>query len=122
MKARPVAAFVLSLVAGVLLLALGLVGLGANVEWMGRWDMMCWGHPMMAPRPWLGILLGAVILVGAISFYTRPSLTSGWGIAIVVLSVLSLFLGMIGIISGILGVIGGALAIAWRPREGNREG
>jgi hypothetical protein len=91
-------------------------GWGAGgMSWM-------WGHGMMgrfgsfaSPSPWwpwLGLIAGIVVLVGATMLYARPKQAQGWGIVILVASALNLFLGMGGILASLLGIIGGALALA----------
>jgi hypothetical protein len=108
------AAFVLSLLAGLWMLATGTMMSGYNWGEMGSW---MWGHGMMrgwAPTlwwPWFGIVAGIVVIVGATMLYAKPEQRQGWGIVIVIASALSFFVGMGGLLAGVLGVIGGALAL-----------
>ncbi len=111
---RPVAAFVLSLLAGLWMLATGTMMSGSSWGDMGDW---MWGHGMMrgwAPTlwwPWFGVIAGIVVLVGAALLYAKPEQRQGWGIVIVIASALNFFVGMGGLLAGVLGVIGGALAL-----------
>lgn len=80
-----------------------------------------WHHGMMrdmAPLfwwPWFGIVAGLIVLLGAAMLYSKPRQRHGWGMVILVLSALNLFLGMGGFLASVLGIIGGALALAWQP-------
>ena len=80
-----------------------------------------WHHGMMrdvAPALWwpgFSLVAGVIVLIGAASLYRKPSQRQGWGIAILVLSALNVFLGLGGFLASALGIIGGALALAWRP-------
>ena len=121
---KPIAAFVLSLIAGLWMLAgRGMMaGAGWNMFMRGHWP---WGHPMMRgagdlfPSLWLwpglGIVAGIVVLVGAVVIYSKPPKAKSWGAAILIASAVSLIAGMGGFLPGVLGIIGGALAMAWRP-------
>lgn len=119
---KPTAAFVLSLIAGLWMVAMG--------GWMPGWPTMggmmgagggwMWGHGVMGFggtwQPWLGLIAGIVVLVGAVVLYSRPRTAPTWGIVIVVVSALNLFVGMGGFLASLLGLVGGALAAAWRPQ------
>ena len=115
----PVGAFVLSLLAGIWMVGAGIAMYG----WVGPTSWM-WGHGMMGGYlgwhrlPWLGLVLGIVVLVGAVILYVRPTRAQGWGIAILVASAVNLLFGMGGLLASLLGIVGGAWAVAWRPREG----
>lgn len=133
---KPTAAFVLSLLAGLWMLAMGLwmgVGIGSwswnPTSGPGAWGwgmggMMgaggagwMWGHGLLGVWwPWFGLLAGIVVLVGAAMLYVKPESASAWGVAIVVVSALNLFLGMGGFLASILGILGGALAMSWKPQ------
>ena len=49
--------------------------------------------------------------------YAKPEQRQGWGIVILIASVLNFFMGMGGFLADTLGVIGGALALSWRPQS-----
>ena len=119
---KPTVAFVLSLLAGLWMLAAG--GMGCGLGWegmMGSWqDMGGWmcGRGMRSFSmwwPWFGIVAGIVVLIGAVMLYVRPEQRRGWGVVILVASALNIFVGMGGLLAGVLGVIGGALASSAKP-------
>lgn len=61
-------------------------------------------------------VFGVIIIVGAIIMYTQPRFANAWGIAILILGMISL-IGIITTLGGILSMIGGYLATAWKPGE-----
>ncbi len=141
---RPTAAFVLSLLAGLFILAgsgtammavLPVGGSPHNYGGMmggyyggmmgGYYGMMGGYYGMMGGLGFgggwwyglvaLGIVSGAAILVGAVMIYSQPGRTPTWGAVILVFSIVSL-LGMGGFFLGaILGFIGGILSLTWKP-------
>lgn len=115
---KPTTAFVLSLLAGLWMLATGAMmysfnwGPGAMGGWM-------WGHGMMSFGywwPWFGVIAGIVLLVSAAMLYSRPAQSLTWGMIILIASALNFLVGMGGFLAGALGVIGGALALSWRAQ------
>ncbi|MFH1327754.1 MAG: DUF6114 domain-containing protein [Candidatus Bathyarchaeota archaeon] len=64
----------------------------------------------------IGIIFGIIIIVGASMVYRNPLSKTGWGIAILVLSIISIVIGGGFILGFILGIIGGALILAWKPK------
>ena len=116
----PTAAFVLSLLAGLWMLAAG--GRMGGFGWggmMGRWQAMHgWmsgpgsrlGFPLWSP--WFGVAAGILVLVGAVMLYVRSEQRWTWGVMILVVSALDIVLGMMGLLAGTLGVIGGVLALS----------
>jgi hypothetical protein len=117
---QPTAAFVLSLLAGLWMLAAG--GMMGGFGWggmMGGWPGM---GGWIGGRggtggfgvwwPWFGVFTGIVVLVSAVVLYVKPEQRRTWGVVIVVASALNLFLGMMGFLAGTLGVIGGVLALS----------
>jgi hypothetical protein len=64
----------------------------------------------------LGVVIGLVIIVGGVMMYLRPKSSTVWGVLILVLSIVSLFVASGGFILGfILALIGGILAIVFKP-------
>jgi apolipoprotein N-acyltransferase len=60
----------------------------------------------------LGIIFGAIIILGAVMLNRKPGQHQTWGVIILI------FGGMAGYLVGlILGIVGGALAIAWNPPQ-----
>jgi len=139
---KPIAALVLSLVAGVLILVgsglmVGYSGPGGHYGGMmgsGFFGMMNGYYGMMNGyygfmggygSGWffglaaIGIVSGVIVILGAVMLYNDPGRLAAWGTLILVFSVISL-LGMGGFFLGAaLGVAGGILAITWR-RNGAR--
>jgi len=118
---HPTTAFVLSLLAGLWMLATG--GMMDGFGWggmMGGWHRMggwMWDRRMQSFGlwwPWFGIFAGIVVLVGPVMLYIKPEQRRNWGVVILVASALNIFLGMMGLLSGTLGVIGGVLALGTR--------
>ena len=124
---KPAAAFVLSLLAGLWMLAMGTWTMGWSPNGAyGGWGMggmmgsgggWMWGHGILGVWwPWFGLVAGLVVLVGAAMLYAKPESAPAWGVAIVVVSALNLFLGMGGFLASILGILGGALAMSGKPQ------
>ena len=125
---KPTAAFVLSLLAGLWMLAAG--GMMRGYGWggmmgghgwggmMGSWPEMhnwMWGQGIRRLGmwwPWFGVLAGIIVLVGAVVLYIKPEQRRSWGIVVLVASAFLLFAGMGNLVAGALGVIGGILAVA----------
>lgn len=124
-----VAAFILSLIAGLWMLGMGGMMGGLRMGGMmggesGRYHQMrgwsgmngwMWGlgvYAFGAWWPWFGAIAGIVVVVGAIILYTNPRQQRSWGVVILVVSALDFLLGMGGLIAGALGVVGGILAIS----------
>jgi hypothetical protein len=126
---RPVAAFVVSLIAGLWMLAAGgMMGwgymggygwgghMGENYgDWMWKHHQMMHGYGGDAWWSWVGFACGIVVLVGAVALYSKPATARSWGVAIMVASVVDLFAGSGGLLAGALGIIGGVLAFTWNP-------
>jgi hypothetical protein len=117
---QPTVAFVLSLLAGLWMLAAG--GMMGGFGWggmMGGWQGMhawMWGRGgirgLGLQWPWIGFFIGIIVLVGAIMLYVKPEHRRSWGVVVLVASALYMVIGMMGLIAGTLGVIGGVLALA----------
>jgi hypothetical protein len=67
----------------------------------------------------LGIVFGAIVIIGALMLNSRPLEHATWGIVIIVGSALGVFGGMMGGfgVGLVLGLIGGILAITWKPPQ-----
>ena len=116
------AAFILSLLGGVIILIVGVVLslIGAIIT-----GLLGVFNPRALPvfmsfgsiLGFLGILYGIIIIVSAIKMYNQPE-NQLWGILIVIFSVLSLFGAGAGLYIGLLlGVIGGLLGLTWKPSQ-----
>lgn len=128
---RPMEAYVLSTLAGLVIAVVGtlwvsFMGLNWSIEWMNWYDSFM--HPvdehvhMMNfglfgyPFGVMGIIIGIGIIASAEMLRRRPREHGTWGVIIIVLSALSVFGGMGGMGLGlILGIVGGILAILWSP-------
>lgn len=131
---RPIAGFVVSLIAGVLILAGGVTMLGyssgAYGGMMGGYSSMMGGYSggmmngyygmMQAFSGWFygfaifGIAAGILVLLGAVMMYDRPRQVTVWGSLIIAFSTVSFF-GTGGFFVGaVLGIVGGVLALTWR--------
>ena len=143
---KPVAAFILSLVAGVFIL-LGSVGmsmfaLGFPGMMMGGIEGMQVGTGMTARMmasmmggmmvPWMlgsvsvlaavGLASGIMVILGSVMLYTRPAENYLWGALILAFSVVSLLGSMGGLLVGlVLGMLGGILALTWTDAGKLRE-
>lgn len=131
---RPVAGFVLSLMAGVLILVGGVAMLdypsGPSGGMMGHYDSMMgsYGGNMMVGYygmvqsfgGWfygfaiIGIIAGVLVLFSAIMMYDRPRQVATWGAVILVFSVVSFFDAGGFFVGAALGIVGGILALTWR--------
>lgn len=119
------APFILSLIAGLLILSMG--GM-MTFFWLGfpyYWGMMgnfAGGYSGMMQGYGLGgwfygfvlvgVISGAVILLGAVMLYVRPSEARTWGLIILVFSILSLPAMGGFFVGAILGIVGGVLTIS----------
>jgi len=121
MEQRPTTAFVLSLLAGLWMLSTGGMMYGMGPGFMDGGGSMMWGHGMMRTFgpglwvPWFGPAGGIILLIGAVFLYSKPEESRTWGLVILVVAALNVFVGMGGLLAGTLGVIGGALALSWNP-------
>ncbi|MCW4033547.1 MAG: DUF6114 domain-containing protein [Candidatus Bathyarchaeota archaeon] len=130
---KPTTAYILSLIAGILMLLGG--GMGTYTGMMGGtysnfYGMMggrsmMGGYNMMGSPSWgygmgfgiIGLIFGILVIFGAIMLDSKPKEHKTWGTLILIFSILSIFGGMGGFgIGMILGIIGGALAISWSPK------
>ena len=83
-------------------------------QWQGMRDWM-WGrgiHVFGMSWPWFGFIAGIIVLIGAAMLYVSPGQRRSWGLVILVISAIDVFVGMGGLFVGALGVVGGALAMA----------
>jgi hypothetical protein len=122
----PIAAFILSLIGGVLILIGGIAssmwfmhgGYGVGGMMGGYGGMMGgFGFPFdLMGNLWpIGFVAGALVIIGALMLNARPAEHTAWGTIILVFSIIS-FIGMGGFFIGaILGIAGGAVALSWRP-------
>lgn len=129
---KPVAAFVMSLIAGLWMLASGGMmtagyGWGAmNGGYMmgpgGYGDMhsWMWRHGYMQPywggawSSWIGIVAALCVIAGSIAIYAASRSRRGGSVLIIAASAVAVLTGS-GFVPGILGIVGGILAMTARP-------
>jgi len=116
-REKPKQAFTLSLIAGILIVgnAVAVGVAGAYFPWVfptlpGSDNNATVSFATIAA---IGLICGALVLLGAVLLHTRPVNGKAWGIMIIVFSIPSVVTGG-GFIGGfILGIIGGAKALRW---------
>ncbi len=113
----PSAAFILSLIGGILILLAGIayaiiyatIGTFFSLLGFGGLSALLIGLAVVA------LIFGVIIIIGAIMLKTKPSSSKTWGIIIIILSILSWVGGSGFVIGFILALIGGILALLWHP-------
>jgi Family of unknown function (DUF6114) len=115
-NSTPVAAFVISLLGGVFILAGGLVVLVQFLTVAPSAGIFLGVSSVYLPL--LGVIVGPAIILLAVLFYRRPEHPGIYGGLVIALSLVSYasFLG--GLFAGlILGVVGGVLILTWHPSK-----
>jgi uncharacterized membrane protein YhaH (DUF805 family) len=113
MARRPTAAFILSLIGGLLIVIVGFV-----VVVVGTIATIPVGGAGGIPGLY-GAVFGILVVFGGLMLYSRPQRNIVWSVVIIVFSLLSLYGALGGLYVGlILGVIGGILGIRWKPSAG----
>jgi hypothetical protein len=107
MEDKPTAAFIVSLIGGILVLLGGLVLalIGTVIAFI------TFGFGLIL---WIFVIFGVLIIIGALAMNSNPGSAKTWGIVILILGVISLF-GGITAVGGLLAIIGGILALVWKP-------
>jgi hypothetical protein len=113
---RQTRAFSLSLTAGILILA-NATAVAAAATWAPELFPTLPGSSGNDPATLytvavVGLICGALVLLGAVLLRIRPALRRGWGVMIVVFSAPSVVTGGGFIIGFIIGIIGGAYALS----------
>ncbi|MCW4031953.1 MAG: DUF6114 domain-containing protein [Candidatus Bathyarchaeota archaeon] len=116
---KPEAAFALSLIAGIIFLINGAL-LGAVGSFIAPFipgaSETALVTGILSTLMVVGIILGIIVIVAALMLYRNPAQKTMWGIIILVLSIVSVFIGGGFGIGLILGIIGGILALRWKPK------
>jgi len=109
----PKVPFVISLVAGILIMAGGILGL-LGVSLIGI--SLATGISLWAL---LEVICGIIVFIMAFTLYILPKYAFQLGTLIIVVSVISLFFFGFGffLIGLLLGVLGGSLAVTWVPSK-----
>jgi hypothetical protein len=105
-------AFILSLIAGVLIVC-NAIAVGVAATWFPGIFPTLPGSTNNAEVPFdrivaIGLICGALVLFGAIMILSRPVKTKTWGSIVIIFSILSVITGGGFLIGIILGIIGGA--------------
>jgi len=107
---RPIAALVVSLLGSILIFAEGVLLIIATTS-AGPLD----NSPGPAGMGLLGAFLGFILVTLSLIMYWSPESHVGYGIAILVFSILAIFSGGGFFVGTILGAIGGVLALIFTP-------
>jgi len=120
---KPTAAFVLSLIGGILILLGGIYGAiigiigGAAISIVPGFG---WLSGLIIALGILGLIFGIIVILGAVMINSgeRGKVRTG-SILVLIFSILSLFVGGTGgfIIGFILSLIGSILGLTWKPSE-----
>jgi len=106
---KATAGFIVSLIAGILILINGLIFIAGAAIFESLGLGMFTG--MVAAFGAVGLIFAILVIIGAILIYMPGREVIG-GILVIIFSILSIFIGGGFIIGLILGIIGGALGIA----------
>lgn len=109
-------AFILSLIAGILII-INTTLLGVATTWFPEIIPTLPGssgndNTLLYQLTAVGLILGVMVLLGALMLYFKPAKKKVWGIIIVIFSIPSVITGGGLIIGFILGIIGGALTLS----------
>jgi len=105
---KPTAAFALSLIGGIFGLLGGIAVVASTAAFSFLFGFLGLGGILTMLAAYV-LVVSLIILLGAIMMWNNPSSTHTWGIAILILSLIS---------ANIFGFIGGILAIVWKPSRG----
>lgn len=113
-------AFTLSFIAGILIIING-VALGVVAKWfigiMPTLPGSSGNDPtLLLGLASVGLILGVIVLLGALMLRFRPANKKVWGIIMVVFSVPSVIMGGGFIVGFILGIIGGKIAFSGKTK------
>jgi len=103
---KPTAAFVLSLIGGILMLLGGVaVTVGFSFLFGG----------VGAVIGIIGVIMGLIVLLGAVMLYQKPENHTMWGVIILILSIVALPAAWGFGIGSLLAFIGAILALVYKP-------
>ena len=105
--------YTLALIAGILIAAGSLLRVFFIPAWTfpmmpmgGMMGMWWWPFPSI-----LGLISGLMVIIGGMMLYNRPEERIGWGVLILLFSILGLTGGIIAIIGAIMGIVAGIMAL-----------
>src|SRR5579875_1354214 len=109
---KPTAAFVLSLIAGLLVLIHSVI----IMSFGGLFSFVPFFGALILVLGLAGLVMGVLIIIGSIFINSNDSskVRTG-GILVLIFSIVSLFFGGGFFLGFILGLIGGILALTWKP-------
>ena len=127
---RPVAPFILGLLGGILILLgalvmsmfafatsnmIGMMGMmNGNMAGFSGVMAMIMGYSFAFTI--VGLASGALVILGSVMLYNRPSESQIWSSIILAFSVLSILGAMGGFMVGLLlGILGGVFGLVWKP-------
>src|SRR6266516_1925380 len=127
---KPVAAFILSLLGGIFILLgafvmsmfafgtgnmMGMMGM-MNVTMSGSSGVMAMMMGYSFAFAIVGLASGALVILGSVMLYNRPSESQIWSAVILAFSLLSILGSMGGFMVGlVMGVLGGTFGLVWKP-------
>jgi hypothetical protein len=116
---EPTKALTLSLIAGILIVC-NAVAVEVAATWFPWIFPTLPGSANNAAVPFssiatIGLICGALVLLGAIMLHVKPQNKKTWGLIVTVFSIPSIITGGGFIIGFILGIIGGTKAFRWKP-------
>lgn len=113
MAEKPTAAFVLSIISGILILINGAIVIVAG----GLAEEILPGMgAIISAVGFVGLIFGILVLIGAVLMYSiDPGKVKIGAILVLIFSILSIFTGGGFFIGFILGLIGGILGLVWKP-------
>lgn len=117
MKSYPTAAFVLTLIGGILVILDGLytAAIAAYVS-STVLNIIPGLSAILLALGIVALLFGLIMVVGAVKMRSNPESARTWGIIVLIISLISIIGGGGFIFGLILGLVGGILAIVWhRP-------
>jgi hypothetical protein len=106
---KPTAAFALSLIGGIFAVLGGIAVVASTASFTLIFGNFLGLGTMFTMLAAYVLIVGLIILIGAIMMWNNPSSTHMWGIVILILSIISV---------NLFGFIGGILAIVWKPSRG----
>src|SRR5712691_4983753 len=131
-RERPVAPFILGLLGGILIL-LGALAMSmfafatSNMMGMMSGNMAGFSGVMAMMMGYslaftiVGLASGALVILGSVMLYNRPSESQIWSALILAFSLLSILGAMGGFMVGLLlGILGGIFGLVWKPATSSR--
>jgi hypothetical protein len=118
-RAYPVAAFVLTLIGGILILLDGIYLLAVSAFVSSVTSAYGVSIPgvsaILEALAAVGLIFGLIIMIGALMMWKSPSSAKMWGVVVIVLGFISIIGGGGFVLGLILALVGGILALIWHP-------